>query len=260
MTSCNRIKQVLLSLSINYQVIKERFSVIIVDNSTPDKEVNSMCQEHDSEDPYNFVKPYNYCSDVNLLYEAHKFFPNIDRFEVVHHSPRMYKQRGEANLISLGLMQASLMGRPRISGERNYCLKITGASILVRDIVSELPSLLDGKDFITWHRTNIGGDQRSSRIFGCNPASASKIILDLGWDKFIDDVNFMEDRISHLASHFPQDRLLYTGLDETDVLLEGGMGLHQGNGRSEIEKFIQSKNIDTNATPYLKEFSDGGIW
>lgn len=259
-TSCNRIKQVLLSLSINYQIIKERFSVIIVDNSTPGKQADEICREHDLEDPYNFVKPHNYCSDVDLLYEAKKFFPNIENFHVIHTSPRMYKQRGESNLISLGLLQASLTGIPRFHNIKNYCLKITGTSILTRDILSDLPTLLSDKDFITWHRTNIGGDQRSSRIFACNPVPVAKKILDLGWDKFIDDVCFMEDKIAQIANSFPPDRLLYTGLDETDVLLEGGMGLLKENGRETIEKFIQEKNINVNATTYLEEFVNGGIW
>lgn len=259
-TSCNRIKQVLLSLSINSQIIKNKFSVIIVDNSTPGRRADEICSEHDSEDPYNFVKPYNYCSDVNLLYEASRFFPNIENFHVIHTSPRMYKQRGESNLISLGLLQASLTGIPRFQNIKNYCLKITGTSILTRDIVSDLPILLQNKDFVTWHRTNIGGSQRSSRIFACNPVPTCKIILDLGWDKFIDDICFMEDKIAQIANTFPEDQLFYTGLDETDVLLEGGMGLLKENGRETIEKFIREKNIDVHATPYLEEFVNGGIW
>lgn len=260
LTSCNRIKQVLLSLSINAQIIKERFSVIIVDSSTPDKSSGEMCQQHDNEDPYNFVKEYNYCSDTNLLYQAHQYFPNIDHFKVIHFSPRMNKQRGEANSIALGLTQAALMGNIRKQGEENYCLKITGVSILKQDIISKLPSLLNDKDILTWHRSNIGGSQRSTRVFGCRPNVMSKLILDYGWDNFIDDTSFMEDKLAKISQEIPSNRLNYTGRDEHDVLLEGGMGLTINNGRISIENFIQTNNIDTNATPYLQEFIKGNIW
>jgi hypothetical protein len=259
-TSCNRIKQVLLSLSINAQVIKEKFSVVIVDSSTPGKSAKEACEQHDEEDPYNFVKPYNYCSDINLLHEAHQYFPNIEQLKVIHYSPRMNKQRGEANSIALGLMQASLLGRIREKGEDNYCLKITGTSILTRDIVSELPTVLEEKDLVVWHRANIGGIQRSTRVFGCKPKAMSKIILELGWDTFIDDVSFMEDKLGKIAQDISAERLNYTNTDEYDVLLEGGMGLTKEIGRDKIQNFIKNNNINTEATPYLKEFVEGGIW
>jgi len=67
LTSCNRIKQVLLSLSLNAQTIKQKFSVVVVDSSTPGVDAEIACEQHQSEDPYNVVKPHNYCSDINLL-------------------------------------------------------------------------------------------------------------------------------------------------------------------------------------------------
>ena len=82
LTSCNRIKQVLLSLSLNAQIIKEKFSVVIVDSSTPNLDVNAACRIHHIQDPYNLVKPYNYCNDIDLIYDAHKYFPNIEEFKV----------------------------------------------------------------------------------------------------------------------------------------------------------------------------------
>ncbi len=260
LTSCNRIKQILLSLSINAQIIKQNFSAIIVDSSTPGRKVEEICQEHDNEDPYNFVKPYNYCSDISLLYEAHQYFPNIEQFKIIHYSPRLNKQRGESTSIALGLTQAALMGNIRVQGEENYCLKITGTSILKYNIISELPSLLNEKDLITWHRANIGGPQRSTRIFGCRPKPISKLILDYGWDYFIDDVYFMEEKLAKISEEVPVNRLNYTGTDENNILLEGGMGLTQEQGRTKITQFINENNIDTDATPYLQEFINGGIW
>jgi hypothetical protein len=38
------------------------------------------------------------------------------------------------------------------------------------------------------------------------------------------------------------------------------MAMQQSYGRERIQKFIENNNIDTEATPYLKEFINGGIW
>ncbi len=56
------------------------------------------------------------------------------------------------------------------------------------------------------------------------------------------------------------DRINYTGNDENGLLLEGGMAMQQLYGRQRIQKFIEDNNIDINATPYLQEFINGGIW
>ena len=36
--------------------------------------------------------------------------------------------------------------------------------------------------------------------------------------------------------------------------------MQQIYGRVRIEKFIEDNDINTNSTPYLKEFINGGIW
>ena len=59
LTSCNRIKQVLLSLSLNAQIIKNNFAVVIIDSSTPNIGAEQACEMHQIEDPYNVVKPNN---------------------------------------------------------------------------------------------------------------------------------------------------------------------------------------------------------
>ena len=260
LTSCNRIKQVLLSLSLNAQTIKEKFSVIIVDSSTPGIDAETACEQHQSEDPYNVVKPYNYCSDINLLYEAHKWFPQIEQFKVIHSNPRLGKQRGEATSVALGLTQASLIGERNID-KQNFCLKLTGTSILKKDILSELPILLQNKSVITWHRTNIGGYERSTRIFGCRPDILASHIVKEGWSDWCDDTTgVFEQRFAKMIERTLGDQINYTGNDEDGLLLEGGMAMQQSYGRERIQKFIEDNNIDTEATPYLKEFINGGIW
>ena len=260
LTSCNRIKQVLLSLSLNAQVVKEPFGVIIVDSSTPGVDAEQACNIHQGEDPYNIVKPYNYCSDTKLLYQANKWFPQVEQFKVIHFSPRLTKQRGEGTSIALGLTQAALMGS-RGQDKQNYCLKLTGTSILTQDILSKLPEKLANHDVLTWHRANIGGYERSTRIFGCRPDAMLGHIVKEGWEDWCDDSKgILEQRFARFVERVMPDRINYTDESEQGYLLEGGMAMQQIYGRVRIEKFIQDNNIDTEATPYLKEFVEGGIW
>jgi hypothetical protein len=144
---------------------------------------------------------------------------------------------------------------------QNYCLKLTGTSILKYDILSELPIYLSDKDVSTWHRANIGGYERSTRIFGCRPDVLSSHIVKEGWSNWCDDTTgVFEQRFAKFIERTIGDRINYTGNDENGLLLEGGMAMQQSYGRQRINNFIQDENIDTDATPYLKEFVNGGIW
>jgi hypothetical protein len=260
LTSCNRIKQTLLSLSLNVQIIKKPFSVIIVDNSTPGVEADIMCSRHRAEDPYNVVKPHNYCSDVDLLYDAKKYF-DVENYKVIHCSPRLNKQRGDSTSIALGLMQASLIGDRRCRDEKNYCLKITGTSILKYDLVSLLPELLVDSDIVTWHRANIGGYERSTRVFGCRPDVLSSIVAKEGWSKWCDDeTGVLEQRFAKIIEKELPGRINYTKNDENGILLEGGLAMQDSYGRERITKYIKDYNIQPLENPYIKEFLDGKIW
>jgi hypothetical protein len=259
LTSCNRIKQTLLSLSLNAQTIKQPFSVVIVDSSTPYDDSVDMCNRHQGEDPYNVVKLHNYCSDVSLLHDFHQYIP-AEQLKVIHTTPRLLKQRGEATLVALGLTQAALMGE-RHYGRENYCLKLTGTSILKYDILSELPTHLENAGVVTWHRANIGGYERSTRIFGCRPDELIGHIGNEGWSSWCDDTTgIFEQRFAKLIERVIPDRVNYTGNDETGLLLEGGGAMQDSYGRERITQFINENNINTDATPYLKEFMEGGIW
>ena len=261
LTSCNRIKQTLLSLSLNVQTIKEPFSIIIVDSSTPGISASQMCTQHQNEDPYNVVKPHNYCSDINLLYDAQKYFNNVEDYKVIHYSPRLNKQRGESTSVALGLMQASLIGNRQHRNEPNYCLKLTGTSILKYDLLSELPTLLNNKDVVTWHRANIGGYERSTRVFGCRPDVLSGVIAKEGWSKWCDDeTGVLEQRFAKLIEREIPTRINYTGNDENGLLLEGGMAMQDSYGRERIINFINDNKIEVGNNPYIQEFLNGQIW
>lgn len=264
LTSCNRIKQVLLSLSINAQIIEDKFSVVIVDSSTPSLKSEVACKMHQDDDPYNLVKSHNYCNDIKLLYHAEKWFPkwfkNIEQFKVIHYQPRLTKQIGDATSTALGLTQAALMGN-RKTDKQNYCLKLTGTSILTYDIVSELPKLLKDHDVLTWHRTNMGGEQRSTRIFGCRPDAILPHIVKEGWSGWCDDVDgIFEERFPRTINKNLSDRINYTQNDEVGVLLEGGSALKEEWARKRIQSFIELNKINLNATPYLRKFKNGEIW
>jgi len=259
LTSCNRIKQTLLSLSLNAQTIKGPFSVIIVDSSTEGVEPIYACNQHQGEDPYNTVKPHNYCSDVSLLYDFEKYI-SAEQFKVIHTSPRLVKQRGEATLVALGLTQAALMGE-RHYGKENYCLKLTGTSILKYDLLSELPNYLENAGVVTWHRANIGGYERSTRIFGCRPDEMIGHIAKEGWSSWCDDTTgVFEQRFANIIERVMPERVNYTNNDENGLLLEGGMAMQDSYGRERITQFIKENNINTYATPYLRQFMDGNIW
>lgn len=260
LTSCNRIKQTLLSLSLNAQTIKGPFSVVIVDSSTPGVQAEEACNHHQGEDPYNVVKPHNYCSDVSLLHDFHQYIPNAEQFKVIHTSPRLGKQRGEATLVALGLTQSSLMGE-RHYGRENYCLKLTGTSILKYDLLSDLPNYLENSGVVTWHRANIGGYERSTRVFGCRPDELIGHIAKEGWSNWCDDTTgVFEQRFAKIIERVMPERVNYTNNDENGLLLEGGMAMQDSYGRERITQFINENNINTDATPYLKEFMEGGIW
>lgn len=260
LTSCNRIKQVLLSLSLNAQTIKERFSVVIVDSSTPNLSAEEACLRHEFEDPYNVVKPYNYCADVNLLYDAHKYFPQIEQFKVLHFEPRLKKQRGESTSVALGLTQAALIG-DRDQDKQNFCLKLTGTSILLTDLLSPLSGVLQEKSVMTWHRAHIGGYERSTRIFGCRPDVLGAQILREGWSDWCDDTSgVFEQRFAKMLERSLPDQIYYTEQDEEVCLLEGAVAMQQSYGRERIERFLVENSINLEATPYLLEFTRGGIW
>ncbi len=115
---------------------------------------------------------------------------------------------------------------------------------------------------MTWHRANIGGYERSTRIFGCRPDALVGHIGKEGWSDWCDDTSgIFEQRFARfLERTVGENKINYTNTSEDGFLLEGGMAMQQIYGRVRIEKFIEDNEINTNSTPYLKEFVNGGIW
>jgi hypothetical protein len=78
LTSCNRIKQVLLSLSLNSQIIREPFSVVIVDSSTPEMLADKQCEQHQNEEK-RFLRS---CYESGSKYLLTTNFPEVTNQEL----------------------------------------------------------------------------------------------------------------------------------------------------------------------------------
>jgi hypothetical protein len=255
-TSCNRIKQTILAITINSYIIKDKFHLIIADSSTPGLSAEDGLIMHNKE-PYNHITKESYCSNLNLFDEYIKLLPNITSYKVIHVSPRLEKAQGDASLITIGLAQASLIGS--IGAQENYCLKLTGVSILNEDILSDLDKNLKDKDVLAFHRSHFGHGEYSTRVFGCRPNTLGPALQKAGWRKWVNpQAGDTEFRFADIINEFiPSDRILYTGKDESCLLDNGGSDKIEA--REKIKNQISKNNIPL-SNPIIKEFMDGGIW
>jgi hypothetical protein len=247
LTSCNRVKQVILALTINSFIIKKPFHLIIADSSTPYLDVNAGVNMHNNE-PYNHVNEKNYCSDIDLFEDGISRLNNVISYNIIHTKPRLEKGKGDANLITIGLSQASLIGS--INTKENYCLKLSGVAILREDILSPLQDLLTDKDVLTYHRSHFGHGEYSSRVFGCKPQVVSSITQKAGWQDWVSTIaGDTEFRFADILNKYVEEKVLYTGKDESCLI---------DNTRNSIENHIRENNIPLDI-PIIKEFIEGGI-
>ena len=247
LTSCNRVKQVILALTINSYIIKKPFHLVIADSSTPYLDVNNGVNMHNNE-PYNHVNDKNYCSDIGLFVDAISKLSNVLSYNIIHTKPRLEKGQGDANLITIGLSQASLVGS--IKTKENYCLKLTGVAILREDILSNLEQMLTDKDVLTYHRSHFGHGEYSSRVFGCKPQVLASVTQKAGWQDWVStSAGDTEFRLADILNTHIKDRVLYTGKDESCLI---------DNSRNQIENHIKENNIPLDI-PIVKEFIEGGI-
>jgi hypothetical protein len=255
-TSCNRIKQTILAITINSYIIKDKFHLIIADSSTPGLSVGDALVMHNKE-PYNHITEESYCSDLNLFDEYLRLLPNIISYKVIQVSPRLEKAQGDASLITIGLAQASLIGSNE--AQENYCIKLTGVSILSEDILSDLDKTLKDKDVLTFHRSHFGHGEYSTRVFGCRPNTLGQVLQKAGWRKWVNpQAGDTEFRFADIINEgIPQDRILYTGKDESCLLDNGGSS--KIDTREKIKNQIDNNNIPLE-NPIIREFMEGGIW
>lgn len=254
LTSCNRIKQVILALTINSYIIKKPFSVIIADCSSfglSFDEANKL--DHSG----TILSDKTYCSDITLFDKYINLIPNIKEYKLLHVSPKMNKQMGESTLIALGLAQSALLGDDNIRND--FCLKLTGVCILRYDLLSQIPILLENHDILTFE-WRCGQNNVSTRVFGCRSKPILQLLINSGWDKWISQYTHTETKLSLLINDFIPNRINHHNdypLNESGILLDGGSVIN--NTRKTITEFIQDNNIPTDL-PIIQEFLNGDIY
>lgn len=214
LTSCNRIEQVLLAIAVNKDVIKDPFNLIIVDCSTPNLSVKDAITMHISDDPHNLVDNNTYCSNWELLEPYIKTIPKIISYKIIHISPRMNKQMGDAYLSALGIISATLMNS-------NYVLKLTGVCQLKYDVFSKFENHLHFADVITWKRSGFD-DQLSTRIFMGNSQNLAIALIKAGYSEWIYDYDFLEFKFEKIVNKYLKH--YHTKFNESNVLVDEGFG------------------------------------
>lgn len=247
-TSCNRIKQVILATTINALLIKEQFHLVVVDNSTTTIPVEAGALLH-AQQAYNHITQANYCADISLFDKHLSLLPNVSEYKLIHVSPRLDKQEGEASLITLGLAQAAILK------DADFCLKLSGVAILRQEIFKELPGLLEQFDVVASHRSYFNQGELATRWFGCRPAAMLVVMAEAGWSTWVNkhhDVD-LEHKFAKLARTL---RLNYLLLGEHCLLDEGKGWAPQ---RKAISHLLATAQLPTNL-PIIQEFLDGGIY
>jgi hypothetical protein len=251
LTSCNRIEQILLAIAINKEIIQEDFNLVIADCSTPELNTTSGIDMHVSDDPYNLINEFNYNTDYKKIESYVKTISKIKKFNMIHISPRFSKQPGEAVLTCLGLNAASLLGS-------KYAVKLTGVCNLKYDIFSKLDDYLDGKNVVTWRRTGFG-NQKSTRVFACNPSELNKAFMDSGYYGWVYEYDFIERKFERIINeNINEDKINHMILDERDIIVDEGIG--RNDHREIILENIIKHNLTNSNDIWIKKFLNGGIW
>ncbi len=249
LTSCNRIEQILLAIAVNSRIIKEDFNLVIVDSSTPHLTANDAINMHISDDPYNIINYNNYNPYWEQLEGYIKGINNIKEYRIIHESPRLNKQVGEATLMSLGLLSASMLGG-------KHAVKLTGVCHLKYDIFAKLNKYCEDYTVSTFKRTFF--NVPSTRVLLCNPSEFCSYLSKWGWyywvrEYGIDIEHKMEKLINkHIEKHN------YLPMDESNILVDNG------DGKIDIRNAIMQNLIDHNLIDcddiWIKKFLNGDIW
>jgi hypothetical protein len=246
-TSCNRIDQICLALSVNSRIINNPFALIVVDGSTPHLDVNSAIIMHKNDDPYNLVDNKNYNSNWNLIEEHIKTLPNIKEYRVIHQSPRQEKQVGEAELMSLGITSASMLGC-------KYGIKLTGVCHLKKNPFDDK---LSDSYIYTWKRSHI--NQLSTRVLMFRPDDFGSLLIKYGWKEWVHTYDFIEKKLERIIrKYLPTNKVSNLKIEESDIIVDGG--LNDYNIRKKImDNLIIHNLLDCN-DKYIKSFLQGNIW
>lgn len=246
LTSCNKVEQVLLALAVNSRIIQQPFNLVIADCSTPELTKAEGMGIHSGDDPYNTIKEHNYNSDWKLFSKWIPTFPNIKDYEVIHITPRLPKQRGEATLMALGSMMSTMMGS-------KYGLKLTGVCHLKQDWVSNLNNLVGDHDITTIKRGS--GNECSTRVTAFKNDKFSEILSIEGYQKWIDEYDFIERKLDTICNRY--NRKKFDG-DERSFIVDEGLGRH--DHREIIMANLEKHNLLDCDDYFIKKFIKGKIW
>jgi hypothetical protein len=257
LTSCNRIDQVCLAIAINKEIIKEDFNLVIADCSTPELDINAGLALHELDPQYdaNYVPTVtnlNYSPNWHIIEDYVKDIKKIKNYRMIHISPKLSKQVGEATLISHGLNSATLMGS-------KYAVKLSGTCILKYDIMEVLPRLLGKCYLATWEKKVMPGVS-STRVFACKPQEVSKAITSGGWYEFADDYNWIENRFEKIVKKYMSTSYVNnTAFVEDEIIVDGG-DMPNVKQRALILSNLQKHNLMDSDDIWIKKFLNGEIW
>lgn len=257
LTSCNRIDQVCLAIAINKEIIKEDFNLVIADCSTPDLDINAGLALHGLDPEYNdycmpTVDNFNYSPNWHMVEDYVKDIKKIKNYRMVHISPKLNKQVGEATLISHGLNSAALLGS-------KYAAKLSGTCILKYDIMNVLPRMLGECHLATWERKLMPGVS-STRVFVCKPQSVNRAIMEGGWYDFADDYNYVEYRFEKIIKKYMSASYVNnTAFVEDEIIVDGGL-MPNVKQRALILTNLQKHNLMNSDDVWIKKFLNGEIW
>ncbi len=249
-TSCYRIKQTLLATRLNAAQIAGDFALILVDCSSPDQTLESEHAEW-QKDPQQRTEPtaHNYCNEVARLEHVRSFARGPVR--IIHLSPWLPKQRGDAEMTTMGLVAATLLDCP-------YAVKISGVAVMRRDLLRETEEHLDGEgDLLMATRSHF--PQLSTRVIGFNVSRVLRHgpMLDALWVQSRRHY-YTEERLRHLLHGVYHGRIKMQPwcCTDGDLLLDGGGDPSAAMYRPALQPLAEKIPDD----PYVTEFLQGGIW
>jgi hypothetical protein len=248
LTSCNRIDQILFAIAVNKEIIKEDFNLVVADCSTPYKNKEDSISMHKSDDPYNLINEKNYNPNWELIQEYVNTIPKIRDFRIIHLEPRLSKQVGEANLTSLGLNAAALLGS-------KYAVKLTGVCHLKYDIFEKLKEYIEDNIAATWRRTSF--PQKSTRVFACRPDKLNYMFMDAGFSEWIHEYDFLERKFERILNK-NIDSINHMDIDERDIIVDEGIG--RNDHREILTNNLKKHELITNSDKYIQKFLNGEIW
>jgi len=241
-TSCNRVKQVLVALAANATVIREKCAVIIVDNSTPQY---TWADSPASQPGNSFIFEDSYCSDSSLLDSAPTFFAKDVIVRVIRVSPWQEKQIGDAELTAIGISTAFILGC-------EFAVKLTGVSVMQSDLMTDAAKLLAQADLLTTQRHWISGET-STRVFACR----TKAVLQAGLftPPWAGGGHHFEVRAEQAFATSKLRRVPWRS--EPDLLVDEGRNPQSPQYRDALERILGTTKSD-NAV--VREFLAGGVW